>query len=129
MVMGEAKPFVPLRSDGSLDPTLVALRLVGLVAVVPLMEELFWRSFLMRWIDKRDFLAADPRRTTFLAIAVSSALFATAHTQWLAGLLAGAVYAGLFVGIGNLRASIASHATTNTLLGGWILANRHWSFW
>lgn len=129
MVMGEARPFVPLRSDGSLDPTLVALRLAGMVAVVPLMEELFWRSFLMRWIDRRDFLAADPRRTTFLAIAVSSALFATAHTQWLAGLLAGAVYAAVFVGIGNLRAAIASHATTNALLGGWILATRDWSFW
>src|SRR5688572_9476985 len=47
--------FVPLRSDGSLDPLLVALRLFGFVLVVPVMEELFWRSFLMRWIERRDF--------------------------------------------------------------------------
>ena len=123
------KPFVPLRPDGSLDATLVALRLFGLVAVVPIMEELFWRSFLLRWIDSRDFVAADPRHATALAFLASSGLFALEHSQWLAGLLAGMIYAGLFVGIGNLRASIVSHALTNGLLGGWILATRDWRFW
>jgi len=122
-------PFVPLRADGSLDPALVALRLLGLVAVVPVMEELFWRSFLMRWIDRRDFLDADPRRASAAAIVVSSALFASEHALWLAGLLAGLIYAGLFVGTGNLRASLISHATTNGMLGGWILATRDWRFW
>jgi CAAX prenyl protease-like protein len=123
------KPFVPTRGEGSLDPTLVALRLFGLVAVVPVMEELFWRSFVMRWIDGRNFLAVDPRRASALAIVVSSVVFASEHALWFAGLLAGLIYAGLFVGIGNLRAALVSHATTNGLLGGWILATRDWRFW
>ena len=123
------KPFVPTRADGSLDPTLVALRLFGLVAVVPVMEELFWRSFVMRWISGCNFLALDPRRVSVLAIVVSSALFASEHALWFAGLLAGLIYALVFVGIGNLRAALVSHATTNGLLGGWILATRDWRFW
>src|SRR5690606_12682583 len=58
-VIGAPGPgFIPVRDDGALDPWLVGLRLAGFVLVVPVMEELFWRSFLMRWIGRRDFLAA-----------------------------------------------------------------------
>lgn len=129
-VMGElGRGFVPLRADGSLDVTLVALRLLGLALVVPVMEELFWRSFLLRWIDRRDFLVADPRRASLLAFGVSCALFAVEHSQWFAGLIAGAAYAALYMLSRNLWIPIVSHATTNALLGFWILATRDWRFW
>ncbi len=121
--------FVPLRADGSLDATLVGLRLLVMVAVVPVMEELFWRSFLLRWIDRHDFLAADPHRASLLAIAATCALFASEHSLWLAGLAGGLAYTLLYVGIGNLRACVFSHAITNGLLGAWIVATRDWRFW
>ena len=121
--------FVPLRADGSLDPVLAGLRLFGLVLVVPVMEELFWRSFLLRWIGKRDFLAADPGKAGAAALLLSSALFALEHTQWLAGLLAGLAYSWIYMRAGNLRVPIASHAITNGLLGAWILATQNWHFW
>lgn len=121
--------FVPLKADGSLDLTLVALRLFGLVLVVPVMEELFWRSFLLRWIERRDFLAADPKRASVLAFSLSSALFSTEHSLWFAGLLAGAAYTWVYTRTGNLRLSIVSHATTNGTLGLWILATGSWRFW
>ena len=121
--------FAPLRDDGSVDPVLALLKLASLVVVVPLMEELFWRSFLMRWIDKRDFLGADARRASFLAFALSSALFAMEHAMWFASLVAGAAYAGLYKRAGNLRLPIISHATTNGTLGIWILATGSWRYW
>jgi CAAX prenyl protease-like protein len=121
--------FVPLQADGRLDPVLVAVKLFSLVLVVPVMEELFWRSFLMRWIDRRAFLLADPRRASWTAFLLSSALFATEHSQWFAGLLAGAAYAWIYRRSGNLRLSIVSHATTNGTLGLWILATGSWRFW
>ena len=128
--MGErSSGFVPLDAAGSLDPLLIALRLVGFVLVVPVMEELFWRSFLMRRIDRADFLALDPRATTLAALALSSAVFALAHSAWLAGLVAGAVYGTIYRRTGNLRACVASHATSNLTIGGWILATRDWSLW
>ena len=123
------KGFVPVRGDGSLDVPLVALRLFGLVLVVPVMEELFWRSLVMRAIERKDFLAVDPRRVGWLAFALSSALFALEHTQWLAGLLAGAAYGWLYMRSGNLWIPILSHATTNGLLGFWIVATGSWRFW
>ena len=121
--------FVPLAADGAIDPTLVLLRLAALVLVVPVMEELFWRSFVMRWIDRRDFGTLDPRRASVLAFALSSALFALEHTLWFAGLLAGLAYGWTYLRSGNLRTPILSHGITNGLLGLWILATGSWHLW
>ena len=127
--VGGGGAFVPLRADGSVDPVLVALRLVGLAAVVPILEELFWRSFLMRWITQRDFLALEPRHASLAAFALSSALFASEHAQWFAGLIAGFAYGWLYRRSGNLWIPIVSHASTNGTLGIWILATGQWSYW
>src|SRR5688572_4387433 len=121
--------FIPLRPDGSLDAALVVLRLFGFVLVVPLMEELFWRSFLMRRVDRADFLAVDPRAVSMLALVVTSVAFALEHREWLAGALAGLAYGMLYRRTGNLRACIASHASTNLTIAGWILATGAWTLW
>jgi uncharacterized protein len=123
------KGFDPTRADGTIDLSLALLRLIGFVLVVPVMEELFWRSFVLRRIDTVDFLAADPRKASLLAFALSSALFASEHSLWFAGLLAGAAYNLCFMRSRNLWLPILSHATTNGTLGIWILATREWRFW
>ena len=128
--LGEPGPgFAPLRADGSLDPLLVALRLFGFVLVVPVMEELFWRSFVMRRIDGANFLSVDPRATSMMAIIVTSLAFALEHREWLAGWVAGLAYGILYRRTGNLRLSIASHASTNLTIAGWVLATGTWSHW
>ena len=128
--MGGGGPgFRPLRADGTVDPLLLALRLFGFVLVVPLMEELFWRSFLMRWIDRRDFLSVDPRNASLLAVGLSSAVFALEHDAWAAGLVAGLAYGMIYRWTGNLRTAIVSHAVSNAILGGWIIENNDWSLW
>jgi len=129
VIGGEGAGFVPLRADGSVDWLLAGLRLLGLAAVVPVMEELFWRSFLLRWIDGRDFLGVDPRKASLAALALSSALFATEHSFWFAGLIAGAAYGWLYVRSGNLWIPIVSHAVTNGSLGLWILTTNNWRYW
>ncbi len=121
--------FEPLSDDGRIDVALAAARLAGLALVVPVMEELFWRSFAMRWIQQREFHSLDPRRVRAGALALSSALFASEHSLWFAGLLAGLVYGWLYVRSGNLRVSVLSHAITNATLGFWILAAGRWNLW
>jgi CAAX prenyl protease-like protein len=129
-VLGEGgRGFVPLGRDGSIDWTLAGLRFLALALVVPLAEELFWRSFLLRWIDARDFLALDPRGASIRAIALSSALFASEHSLWFAGLVAGVAYSWVYIRSGNLWIPIISHAITNGTLGLWILATGNWRFW
>lgn len=129
-VVGEpGAGFVPLDRAGRIDWTLYGLRLAGFALAVPLAEEVFWRSFLLRWIDRRRFLEADPRTASPLAFAICSVLFAVEHSQWLAGLVAGIVYTGVYTRTGNLRVPIVSHAITNATLGIWILATGRWSLW
>lgn len=127
--LGAPSGFDPRRPDGSFDPSLVALRILGTALVVPVMEELFWRSFVMRRIDGKDFLSKDPRDASYLAFGLSCALFASEHALWFAGLIAGVAYAALYRRSRNLWIPIVSHATTNGTLAIWILATGNWQLW
>lgn len=121
--------FDPRHSDGVIDPMLLIVRVAGAAMVVPLMEELFWRSFLARWIDRSSFLEHPAQRISIRAIAVSSALFAVEHTLWFAGLLAGIIYAALYRRSGNLWVPVLSHAATNSALAWWVVHTGNWQFW
>ena len=126
---GEGAGFRPLTADGRIDWPVAAARFAILAAVVPVMEELFWRSVLMRWIDARDFLAFDARKTSRAALFLASALFAVEHSMWVAGLIAGLAYAGLYIRTNNLWAPLVAHSVTNAILGTWILATGSWHLW
>jgi CAAX prenyl protease-like protein len=101
----------------------------GSALVVPVIEELFWRSYVMRRLDSADFMSVLPAKVTAYAIAVSSVLFAVEHQLWLAGLLAGLVYAWLYRRFQVLWVSILAHVTTNAVLGLWVVYGGHWQYW
>lgn len=121
--------FDPTRPDGRVDPLLVALRLFGMALVVPVMEELFWRSFLMRWLSDRDFLRKDPRTISLRVFFLTAVLFASEHSLWFAGLIAGITYNYVYIRTANLWIPVVAHAVTNTALGLWILHTRNWQLW
>lgn len=101
----------------------------GSALIVPVIEELFWRSYLMRRLDDADFMSISPASVTAYAIVVSSVLFAVEHQLWLAGLLAGLVYAWLYRQFQVLWVSILAHVTTNAVLGIWVVYGGHWQYW
>lgn len=128
-VIGSPRGWNPTGPSGTVSWSLVAVRILGAAAVVPIMEELFWRSLVLRWIRNTDFLNVAPARAGVLAVLVSSALFASEHHQWLAGLIAGLVYAGTYMRTGNLWCAVVAHAVTNFALGVWVLHSGQWQFW
>jgi CAAX prenyl protease-like protein len=119
----------PWPQDTLLAVAWITVRLVGSAIVVPLVEELFWRSWLMRRIDGADALAQDPRSVSWLAVGLSSAVFALEHRELLAGFLAGFAYAWLYRKTGDLRAAVLAHAVTNGLLGVFVLSTGRYEFW
>jgi uncharacterized protein len=125
---GSSLGFDP-RTDGAVDWVLAMPRLAGAVVLVPVMEELFWRSLVMRWLQDHDFLAVPPSRVGFRAFAVSALLFGLEHHLWFAGLLAGLAYGWLYMRAGNLWVPILSHGVTNGLLGAWVIYTQSWEFW
>jgi CAAX prenyl protease-like protein len=128
-VLGSPAGWDPSGVDGQVGWALVAVRMAGAALVVPVMEELFWRSLVMRWIRSHDFVAVVPSQVGVTALLISSALFASEHHQWLAGLLAGLAYAGIYMRTGNLWTAVVAHAITNLLLGLWVLYTGQWQFW
>jgi len=130
MVWGASPQFDPTYGDGSVaDRVSTGFRLLSLIAVVPLMEELFWRSFLMRWIADHDFLHVDPRRVTWFAFTATAVLFAIEHHLWLAGLVAGIAFNLLYMWTRNIWAPIIAHVAANAFLGVYIIAYRRWDLW
>jgi len=121
--------YIPLNEHGQLQWPLIIVRWVGAALLVPVMEELFWRSFLMRWIDRQQFETLRPQQVTMKAIVLSTFVFTLAHTLWLAAIIAGLAYAWLFVRTGKLWVPIIAHAMTNGVLGLWVVKTGNWGFW
>ena len=91
----------------------IAVRLSGLVLLVPLIEELFWRSFLVRWLIDADFWKVPIGRVTPMAAGVTSVLFALSHPEWLPALMTGLLWVWLLWQTKSLSACVLSHSVAN----------------
>jgi CAAX prenyl protease-like protein len=109
----------------------LAVRLAGLVLIVPLFEELFWRSFVVRWIiEPDDFRKVPVGRVTPIAAAVTAGLFAVEHpAEWLPALMTGVLWAWLLHQTRSVSACFVSHGVANLGLGVYVLATGNWKFW
>ena len=127
--LGESQfnPFI--FQNGYVSATLVVFRLLGAVLVVPVFEELFWRSFLLRWVINPDFKKVELGKFTWLSFAVVTLFFGFEHNRWLVGLFAGAAYNWLIYRERNLWVCILAHAITNLALGVYVLQTQQWGFW
>ena len=115
------------------DPTvcgwaLTIAKLVGSAFVIAPVEEVFFRSFLYRWLQKRDFLSIPLSRFNLSAFLWMVFLFTLEHDRPLAAALAGALYGLVAIRFG-LASAIVAHITTNLLLALHVIFSRSWSFW
>ncbi|CAN5823276.1 hypothetical protein BH11PSE8_BH11PSE8_30130 [soil metagenome] len=130
MTLGEAAAvFRPLDAQGAIIWPLVIVRWVGAALLVPVMEELFWRSFLMRWVQSPQFETVVPQRVGIKAVVLSTFVFMLAHNLWLAAILAGLIFAWLYIRTGKLWVAVIAHGVTNGMLGIWVVMTGKWAFW
>jgi uncharacterized protein len=109
----------------------VVLRFLRLVIVVPLVEEIFWRAFLLRFFIEENFERVPFGKFTWLSFTVVSVAFALSHSRldWPAALVAGALYNLIAYRTGSLASCVLAHGFTNLLLGFWIMQTKQWGFW
>lgn len=107
----------------------VAVRLAGLVVLVPLFEELLWRSFLIRYITSADFQRVPHGAFSALALAVVCGAAAVSHAEWLSGLVFNAMVCGLLYQTRSVLACVVAHALTNAALGAYVLGTGAWQLW
>jgi exosortase E/protease (VPEID-CTERM system) len=116
-------------------PMLVAavwwfFRVAGYVIVVPLAEELAFRGYLTRRLISAEFQDVPPGRFTWFSFAVSSALFGAFHGQfWLAGCIAGMLFAVALYHRGRMSDAVLTHATANGLLAIYAVTTGNWHLW
>jgi len=107
----------------------IFFRVTGAVLVVPLMEELFWRGFLIRWLVNEDFKKVAVGVFSKSSFVITVALFGIEHREWLAGLVCGVLYNWLYYRRKSVFACVVAHATSNAVLAAWVLARGDWKFW
>jgi CAAX prenyl protease-like protein len=111
--------------------TAVIFRFLRLVVVVPLVEEIFWRGFLLRYLINERFTAIAIGTFSWLSFAVATLAFGFAHPRadWIAAVICGALYNLVAYRTRSLASCVVAHAVTNCLLGLWVMQTRQWGFW
>ena len=118
-----------LLADGSLQVVMTLFRIAGAVLVVPLMEELFWRSFLIRYIIDTRFDTLAVGSFTWASFLFTVVLFGLEHNYFYAGVMAGIIYNLLLYRSRSLAHCILAHAVTNLALAVYVVATGKWQFW
>jgi uncharacterized protein len=118
-----------LIDDPAVRAALVSFRLFGAVLVVPLMEELFWRSFLLRYVIGHDFEKVPVGAFTWPSLLIVSVLFALAHHLIVAAFTASLIYTLLLYRTRSIAQCTLAHAVTNLILGIYILRTATWELW
>lgn len=113
-----------------LTPWFLAIRIAGSALLVPIVEELFWRGWLMRWLIDNHFEKVPLGQYAPAAFWLVAILFASEHgPYWDVGLIAGVIYNWWLVRTRNLADCILAHAVTNGVLAGWVLFSGEWQYW
>jgi CAAX prenyl protease-like protein len=109
----------------------VVFRFLRLVVVVALVEEIFWRGFLLRYLINEKFTEVPIGAFSWFSFGVVTVGFGFTHSRedWIAALVTGALYNLVAYRTRSLAACVGAHAVTNLLLGAWIMATRQWGFW
>ncbi|HVU09568.1 MAG TPA: CAAX prenyl protease-related protein [Verrucomicrobiae bacterium] len=107
----------------------IVTRILGSTFIVPPLEEVFYRSFLYRYLASQNFLSVPLNKFLPLPFFVTAGIFGFSHYQWLAGILCGAAYQWLVLRKNRLGDAMTAHAITNFLLGVWVVWHGAWNFW
>ncbi len=108
----------------------LAFRIFGAVVTVPIAEELAFRGFLLRRLVSADFESVLWRTFAWAPFLISSIGFGILHgDRWLAGTIAGMIYAFAMQRRGRISEAIAAHAVTNAMLAVYVLATGNWQLW
>ena len=132
-------PDHPPADPRQLDPLLLGqpwatvwlfFRVVGSTITVPIAEELFFRGFVTRRCISDDVESVPVGQSSWFSFLVSSVAFGVLHGEaWIAGVVAGMMFAVALYSRRRLVDAVVAHATTNALLSAYVIATRSWSQW
>jgi uncharacterized protein len=128
-IMGHPAGNTPPASKS--DPIFLAFRIAISVIAVPILEELFWRGWMIRWvINPHQFESLPLGAYTPVAFWAVALLFASEHGSfWDVGLAAGIIYNWWIMRTRSLWDCILAHAVTNGMLAAYVIGAGQWQYW
>ncbi len=112
------------------------VRIAGSTLLVPMLEEVFYRSFLYRYILAPNWMLTAHNSFAVKPFLITSIVFGFTHQHWLAGIACGMIYQLLVIRTNRIGDAITAHAVTNLLLGVWVITQGfgyaekpQWHFW
>ena len=126
-ITGHLKTSIP---PNELTSLMLVLRTARAALLVPVIEELFWRGWLVRWLQNSRFERVPLGQYTPLAFWATTLLFAAEHGPfWEVGLACGVIYNWWMWRTKSLGDLIVLHAVTNLALSLYVIATARWVFW
>jgi len=120
-------PFTDLPAGSAGSWAFFVIRGIGLIAVVPLIEELFLRGFLMRCVIREDFWTVPFGMLTLPAAAACLLYAAASHpAECVAAMGWFAVITGIAAATRRPIDTILAHAATNLALGVYVVLTANW---
>jgi CAAX prenyl protease-like protein len=107
----------------------MVFRVIGFVAVTPLVEELAFRGYMIRRLMTSEIQTIPPGKFSWPSMVISSGLFGALHRPWLPGMLAGLLFALALRSRGRLGDAILAHVTANVMLAATVLFTGQWDLW
>ena len=112
------------------SPAVLWPRILQAVVFVPILEELFWRGWLLRWLISPHFEKVPLGAYQAGAFWITAVLFASEHgPYWDVGLIAGVAYNWWMIRTRSLADCIWAHAVTNACLCWYVVATHRWEYW
>lgn len=129
--LGDRTAFNPYDkiSDATLRTAFIAVRFFGLALLVPFMEELFWRSFGLRYASQTNFQDLPIGKFTQVGAGLCCAVFALAHPEWLPALVFAAAMTALVWKTKSIFVCVVAHSVTNLALGIYVVTQSAWALW
>ncbi len=128
--LGQRSAFNPLKQmqeHPALKYGFLIVRFIGLVIIVPIIEEFFLRGFLMRYVQAERWWEVPFGQVNRAAVIVGTAVPMLMHPQELmAALVWFSVVTWLMVRTRSIWDCILAHTITNLLLGLWVLNSDQW---
>jgi exosortase E/protease (VPEID-CTERM system) len=118
------------RLSGGQRAAWILLRTIAAILTVPIAEELAFRGYIARRLMSANVESVPFRSLSLFAVLASSLAFGILHGRmWLAGMLAGVVFALVAKLRGRLGEAVAAHAMANLMIALWVIARGQYSLW
>lgn len=122
----------PALGSSSYDPQstlMIIVRLLSAIAIAPIVEELFTRDFMIRFLQGENWRKIPAGTFTWASFLITVFFFGFSHDRWLPGIIAGVLFNIIYYIKKDVGYCVTAHAVANLCLSAYVLNYGAWQYW